>query len=91
MNFPSKVLEYLRYGKPVVSTWTDGLDPTYRSILTVALEGTAPSLRNAMSEAMAWTGDTFKKQLDSTRQFLLGSRSWQQQARRLKDFLDAIH
>ena len=90
MNFPSKVIEYLRYGKPVVSTWTDGLDPIYRSLLTVAIEGTAPSLRHAMAEAMTWTGDALKKQSDVARQFLFGSRTWGHQARRMRNFMEAI-
>jgi hypothetical protein len=91
MNFPSKVLEYLRYGKPVVSTWTDGLDPAYRTMLTIAHQGTAQSLRDAMAKTMTWTGDTLIKQFEVTRQFLLESRTWEQQARRLSCFMAAIH
>jgi glycosyltransferase involved in cell wall biosynthesis len=34
-NFPSKLLEYLRWGKPVISTWTEGLAPAYRDVLLV--------------------------------------------------------
>jgi glycosyltransferase involved in cell wall biosynthesis len=91
MNFPSKVLEYLRYGKPVVSTWTDGLDPVYRSLLTVAIEGTAPSLRDAMVKTMTWTEDALKNHREATRHFLFGSRTWEQQAQRLRDFMVEIH
>jgi glycosyltransferase involved in cell wall biosynthesis len=90
MNFPSKVLEYLRYGKPVVSTWTEGLDPDYRSMLTVAHGGTVQSLRNAMAETMTWTADDLRRQGEETRQFLLNNRNWERQARRMKKFLEMI-
>ncbi|HHX68555.1 MAG TPA: glycosyltransferase [Gallicola sp.] len=32
-NFPSKLLEYLRYGKPVISTKTAGIAPYYDNVL----------------------------------------------------------
>lgn len=35
-TFPSKVLAYLAYQKPIVSTWTEGLSPAYRDVLDVA-------------------------------------------------------
>ena len=38
MTFPSKLIHYLSYGKPVVSTWTDGLAPEYRDLLLVPPE-----------------------------------------------------
>jgi glycosyltransferase involved in cell wall biosynthesis len=90
MNFPSKILEYLRYGKPVISTWTDGLDPAYRSVLTVAQEGTPQAFRAALASTMLWSAEDQRRQADATRQFLLGSRTWGQQARRLRAFMESI-
>ena len=34
-NFPSKVLAYLSYHKPILSTWTKGLSPEFREVLTL--------------------------------------------------------
>lgn len=90
MNFPSKVLEYLRYGKPVVSTWTDGLDPAYRSVLTVAREGTPQAFRVALASTVLWTAEDLQRHAEATRQFLLGSRTWVQQARRLRAFMESL-
>lgn len=33
LNYPSKLLHYLAYGKPVISTFTDGISPEYADIL----------------------------------------------------------
>ncbi len=32
-NFPSKIITYLKYGKPILSSETEGLSPKYREIL----------------------------------------------------------
>lgn len=90
MNFPSKVLEYLRYGKPVVSTWTDGLDPAYRSVLTVASEGTPQAFRAALASAVLWTAGDLQRHAEEARQFLLASRTWVQQARRFRSFMESL-
>lgn len=33
LNYPSKLLHYLAYGKPVISTFTDGISPEYADVL----------------------------------------------------------
>ena len=33
LNYPSKVLHYLAYGKPVISTFTEGVSPDYADVL----------------------------------------------------------
>ena len=35
MNFPSKLLKYLSYGKPIVTVWTPGIPTEYREVLHV--------------------------------------------------------
>lgn len=48
--FPLKLVRYLAYGKPVVSTWTPGISPEYRQYLFV------PSFEDADSFAMTIRG-----------------------------------
>lgn len=33
LNYPSKLLHYFAYGKPVISTFTDGISPDYADVL----------------------------------------------------------
>ena len=53
-NFPSKVLEYLSYGKPVISTWTEGLNPDYADILIVLKSETTGCLAETIEKVLSW-------------------------------------
>lgn len=54
-NFPSKVLEYLSYGKPVISTWTDGLNPDYADVLIVLKSETTICLAETIERILSWS------------------------------------
>lgn len=49
-NFPSKLLRYVSYGRPIISHWTDGLSPEYRDILVIP-RGTEPA---ALAESLEY-------------------------------------
>lgn len=52
LNYPSKLLHYLAYGKPVVSTFTDGMSPSYTGILVSAKDESESGLTAAMREVL---------------------------------------
>ncbi|MGC3999847.1 MAG: glycosyltransferase [Anaeromyxobacter sp.] len=87
-NFPSKVLEYLSYGHPVVSTWTPGLSPEYRDVL-VLTDARAEDLALRMREVVAWDEGT-RASYRSRAQAFLASRTWTAQAQRLATFLTEV-
>jgi glycosyltransferase involved in cell wall biosynthesis len=86
-NFPSKVLEYLTYGKPVVSTWTPGLAPEYRDVLFVLDEETPECLAHAIHTVLQFNSGDLKQTFFRTQSFLESSRTWQIQASRLLAWL----
>jgi glycosyltransferase involved in cell wall biosynthesis len=87
--FPSKLVRYLAYAKPIVSTWTDGLAPEYRDLLIVPEEETGSSLGQAVLQAADYN-DAEKAALASrVRDFLMANKSWRKQAERLRDWLES--
>lgn len=86
-NFPSKVLEYLSWGTPVVSTWTGGLSPEYRDVLVVVDDDTPAGLANAIRGVLGWSAERRRSYRERVEAFVEG-RSWDVQADRLVGWLD---
>jgi glycosyltransferase involved in cell wall biosynthesis len=86
-NFPSKILEYLTFGKPVVSTWTPGLAPEYRDVLIVPDEENPQCLAQTIDRVFAWESQDLENNFFRTKLFLETTRTWELQARRLLEWL----
>ena len=83
MTFPSKLLHYLAYGKPVVSTWTDGLSPEYRELLTLS-ETQEPAGYAALIERELGSGAEGRlAQLQRMKRWINETHTWDIQAARL--------
>ena len=52
LNYPSKLLLYLAYGKPVISTFTDGMSPEYDELLTPIKDETDECLGEAIKQVL---------------------------------------
>lgn len=86
-NFPSKVLEYLSYGKPVISTWTDGLSPEYRNVLVILEEENPDCLARTIEEVLGWNREKRQKMAKQIELFLGTRRLWPVQARNFYQWL----
>lgn len=86
MIFPSKILFYLEYGVPIVSTWTPGLSPDYREVLVVPEHSDAESLARSISQVLGWT-DIERNEYKSRTDRFLAKRTWAWQGKRLLDFV----
>lgn len=81
LNYPSKVLHYLAYGKPVISTFTDGISPEYRDVLVPIADETdacmAEAIRNVLNMEESEYAETRRRveNFNST-------HSWAHQAQR---------
>jgi glycosyltransferase involved in cell wall biosynthesis len=58
LNFPSKLLEYLGTGKPIVTTRTLSLAPEYDDVLVFATGDSAAGLAEGIDRVLAWEPDT---------------------------------
>jgi glycosyltransferase involved in cell wall biosynthesis len=52
LNYPSKVLHYLAYGKPIISTFTEGISPEYADVLLPVPGESDASLSTAIVKVM---------------------------------------
>ncbi len=85
-NFPSKILEYLSYGKPVISTWTAGLSPEYRDVLVPVREESVDCLAETIDVVLNW--DTGHRQaLAGCISQFLESRMWLVQSSKLMHWI----
>ena len=89
MAFPSKLFRYLSYGKPVVSTWTDGLAPDYRDLLWVPEDNT-PSAYAALIEQALFLGEDSRGALSEKIRLWVQAHIWQIQVERLCRWLEEI-
>lgn len=86
MNFPSKILEYLCYGKPVISTWTPGLSPDYRSVLQVLGDESEDCLATTIENVLSWDSLQIQNNAKSIQTFLQ-DKTWEVQAQKLIKWL----
>lgn len=89
MTFPSKLLEYLSYGKPVVSTWTEGLAPDYREVLLVPEGHTPEAFARLVDEALNFSHDE-RRALQRRIAAWAVSHTWGKQAKRLVEFVESL-
>jgi len=77
LNFPSKVLEYLSTGKPVVTTRTLSLAPEYDNVLLFAADDTAAGLALAIDGVLNWTSAERSDYRRKVGQFAAEHGDWQ--------------
>jgi glycosyltransferase involved in cell wall biosynthesis len=86
-NFPSKVLEYLTYGKPVISTITPGISPEYQEVLVPVSTETDAGLARALSETVDLSMVDKEAIYQRTVELIEGSKTRESQAIRLIDWM----
>lgn len=69
MNFPSKVLDYLSYERPIVSTRTPGIGPEYDNVLVFTESDSPASLAAAIDEVLEWTPERYAESVHRIRTF----------------------
>jgi len=95
MNFPSKLLRYLSYGKPVVTVWTPGILDEYREVMQVVDPKVCGSEPSAIGQAMArqvegvlqWDAARRLAWQEKVHAFIVPRKLWESQVKRLVEFL----
>ena len=87
-NFPSKLLDYLAHGKPIVSTWTAGLSEDYRPLLFTAAPD-AIELAATIERCLTMSPTDLQSTYRRIKEFA-DNHTWDHQARRFLSILDRI-
>ena len=85
-TFPSKVLEYLSYGKPVVSTWSQVFSDSYRRVLLIPGDESPAAFALCLQQALDMPTEK-REALRRTICDFLDDKLWRVQARRLIDWV----
>ena len=89
-NFPSKLLTYLRFSKPIISTIGHGIPAEYKQVL-IHLEQEDPKvLARLIQEVGEWDPVHAAQYRTTVNAFVSNSKSWQAQGRRSAQWISAI-
>jgi glycosyltransferase involved in cell wall biosynthesis len=89
-SFPSKLLEYLASGTPVVSTRLPGIPADYEEHVFWAEDDSAQGLAVALGQTLATPWEQRQQRAARARAFIWATRGYEAQGRRMTDFLAGV-
>ena len=90
VNFPSKIPNYVAYGKPIVSTWLPSLAPEYRDILDVVDEQAPAQFAARIEHVLSQPDDYYQRVFERQKMWYCGKRTWSTQTGKLLDWMNAV-
>lgn len=89
-NFPSKILEYMASGIPVITTATGDLVKEYGDKAFILWEETPMALASLIEEVCGMSPDYLRSCGEKARDYVLARKTWGTQAARVYDFLNRL-
>jgi len=89
MIFPSKILTYLKYQKPIISAMLPGLSPDYEKVLIVPTDNITKSWNDSIEKIINFNASDFEFIATESKNLLL-KKHWNYQTKKLVDFLNHI-
>ncbi len=86
VNYPSKIPNYLSWGKPVISTWVPSFSPEYKDILEVSAD-TPEGFVQKINEVLSWSDDKRLSKFNQVKEWFVVNKNWVCQASRLLEFV----
>ena len=87
-SFPSKNLEYLSSGVPVVAYKLDGIPDEYDDYINYPADDSAEAMCNELERLLGMTDEERKAVGQRAKEFVLGTKNKVQQTKRIIDFLN---
>lgn len=88
MIFPSKIIHYLSYGKPVISNFTPGLDPIYSEFLYVPKTESPEDFLFVLHQVLGLDDITWQVKREKQKKWFLENKTWNSHYLRLRLWLE---
>ena len=75
-NFPSKILEYLSFCKPVISTFTDGINPDYKQVIEFVYSDDPVELAGKIKQVISWDKSQYIEVSEKIRRYNTKYKIW---------------
>jgi len=89
VTFPSKILEYMLSGTPVLSTKLNGLTEEYEGKMFFMSHGTAEEIAHAIDDLVRRAPDELRDTAQRAREFVVEERSWAARGSLMRRFLSS--
>ena len=86
-NFPSKILTYLGFSKPIISTMGLGIPPEYSKVLIKLQSEEAKTLAQNIGEICSWDQARVHQHQVEIQEFVASHKSWGIQGKRALDWM----
>ncbi len=88
LNYPSKILHYLAYGKPILSTISPGLSPEYKDFLIPLSDENESNMISSIKAACAMSDNDYYVYSNLSKKFAR-EKEWYSQVSKLLKFLNS--
>jgi len=88
VNFPSKIPNYLAYGKPVVSTWLPSLDPVYQNVLEVVDEKDSAMFAMRIEYVLGQPDKYYQEKFTQIGTWYCNEKTWLRQTEKLLTWMN---
>lgn len=89
MIFPSKILFYLKYQKPIISSFLPGMSPDYKNVLIEPDDDSVSAWKKEIEGICNYSSIDMKKVQEKTI-ILLEKKTWQKQGEKVLNFVRTI-
>lgn len=86
-NFPSKLLTYLSFGVPVISTMGLGLSPEYKEVLIPLKSGSSVELASLIQQVSTWSPERRSQLKSCIEYFVLNKKGWPSQVKKFTEWV----
>lgn len=89
-NFPSKILTYLKFTKPIISTMGHGIPSEYQQVLIHLEQEDPETLAHLIQSVCVWDEARIAHHQSTVNDFVMNAKSWQAQSKRVIEWIQSI-